>query len=243
MIPSPGTGADTGARGRRVPGLPVVLFLVLFSSGIGPWLPGFRAPGLLPLGAESFRFSGDETEIILARGRERTVLRGNARLESSDITLLADEIELYGPDFRYAEPRKNVRLLDGKRGFSITADTVWFDRETENSRASGQVVVDDEANGLVVKGGFLETRLGGDLLILQMSVRVLREDLTARAQFLRYRRQEEILELSGFPRVFWKGDEYRATRIIMNLATDEIELQGQVEGSIFLEESASREEE
>ncbi|SIQ59721.1 lipopolysaccharide export system protein LptA [Alkalispirochaeta americana] len=193
-------------------------------------------------GADSFRFSGDETEIILAEGRERTVLRGNARVESAAVILLADEIELYGPDFRYAETRKNVRVLDGERGFSITADTVWFDRETENFRASGQVVVDDEINDLIVKGGFLETRRGGDLLILQMSVRVLREDLTARSQFLRYRRQEEVLELSGFPRVFWKGDEYRATRIIMNLATDEIELQGQVEGSVFLEETAPREE-
>ena len=69
-----------------------------------------------------------------------------------------------------------------------------------------------------------------------MSVRVLRDDLTARAQFLRYRRNDDVLELSGFPVVFWDGDEYRARRIVMNLETEEIELIGQVQGSVQLAE-------
>lgn len=191
--------------------------------------------------ADSFRFSGDRTEIVLAEGRERTLLRGNARVVSSDVTLEAEEIELSGTDFRYAVTRGGVRVVDAARDLIITADTLRFDRETENSRASGNVTVEDRANDLIVKGGYLETREGGDLLFMQIAVRVLQDDLTARAQFLRYRRLEEVLELSGFPVVYWKGDQYRATRIILNLDTEEIEMQGRVEGSVFVERESDEE--
>jgi lipopolysaccharide export system protein LptA len=211
------------------------------SRALLPILAVLAVLALSPAAADSFRFSGDRTEIVLAEGRERTLLRGNARVVSSDITLEAEEIELSGTDFRYAVTRGRVRVTDAARDMTITANTLRFDRETENSRATGDVTVEDRANDLVVKGGYLETREGGDLLFMQIAVRVLQDDLTARAQFLRYRRLEEVLELSGFPVVYWKGDQYRATRIILNLDTEEIEMQGQVEGSIFVERDAEEE--
>ncbi len=186
--------------------------------------------------ADAFSFSGDRTEVVLAEGRERTLLEGNARVVSDAITLDADEIELSGTDFRYAETRGNVRVTDAERDLVITAESLRFDRETENSQAQGSVVVEDAGNELLLKGGYLETRDGGDLIFVQIAVRVLQDDLTARAQFLRYRRAEEILELSGFPVVFWRGDEYRASRIVLNLETEEIELQGRVEGSVVVED-------
>jgi lipopolysaccharide export system protein LptA len=190
----------------------------------------------IPAHADTFSFSGDRTEVVLAEGRERTLLEGNARVVSNDITLEAGEIELSGSDFRYAELRSAVRITDTARDLIITAEEVSFDRTTENSQARTNVSVEDNGNDLLLKGGYLETREGGDLLFVQSSVRVLRDDLTARAQFLRYRRQDEVLELSGFPVVYWKGDEYRAGRIILNLETEEIELQGRVRGEIAVEE-------
>jgi lipopolysaccharide export system protein LptA len=188
------------------------------------------------LRADTFQFSGDRTEIVLAEGRERTVLRGNALVVSNAFTLRANEIELYGPDFRYAAMRGAVHVLDSARDMSITAGTLWFDRHTENSRAEADVMVEDRENDLIVRAGYLETREGGDLLFAQISVRVLQDDLTARAQFLRYRRADSGIELSGFPVVYWKGDRYRATRIVLNLDTEEIELLGRVEGTVVLEE-------
>jgi len=186
--------------------------------------------------ADTFSFSGDRTEVSLAEGRERTMLEGNARVVSNAITLEAGEIVLSGNDFRYAELRSSVRITDTDRELVITAEDVSFDRTTENSQARSAVTVEDNGNDLLLKGGYLETQEGGDLLFVQSSVRVLRDDLTARAQFLRYRRGDEVLELSGFPVVYWKGDEYRAGRIILNLETEEIELQGRVRGEIVVED-------
>lgn len=191
---------------------------------------------------DMFEFSGDRTSVVLAEGRERTVLEGNAEVVSDDVALSADRIELSGTDFRYAETTGNVVVVDASRGLTINADALTFDRDTEDSRASGQVLVEDEENDLLLKGGFLETRDGGDLILVQVAVRVLRDDLTARSQFLRYRRPNEVLELSGFPVVYWRGDEYRAARIVLNLETEEIELQGQVRGSVVIEEDEEDEE-
>ena len=42
--------------------------------------------------------------------------------------------------------------------------------------------------------------------------------------------------MSGMPEVFWKDDYYSASRITINLETDEIELQGKVSGSVSTEE-------
>lgn len=193
--------------------------------------------------ADTFSFSGDRTEVVLTEGRERTLLQGNAVVQSDAIELRADEIELSGENFRYAESLGRVAVYDSERSVRISAATLRFDRETENSLASGAVIIEDEENELLLKGEHLETREGGDLIFVQSAVRVLKEDLTARAQFLRYRRNEEILELSGFPVVFWKGDEYRATRIVLNLETDEIEMQGQVQGEIVVEDENEDENE
>lgn len=185
--------------------------------------------------ADRFEFSAGSTEIVLAEGRERTVLRGGARISSGSVSIRSAKIELYGNDFRFATAADGVVVLDTQRDFSLNARSFWFDRTTEDSRAEGDVVLDDRKNKLVVRGGYLEVREGGDLLIVQIAVRVFRDDLTARAQSLRYHREREVLELSGYPVVYWKGDEYRAARIIMNLATEEIEMLGDVSGRIVVE--------
>lgn len=197
--------------------------------------------GIATVPAETFTFSGDRTEVVLAEGRERTLLSGSARIDSDEVSITAERIELYGEDFRYAQCAGEVRTYIKSNEIRVSASEFYYDRDTDTSRAQGEVAVEDPENDILVKAGYLESREDGEILQAQVSVRIFREDLTARAQFLRYRREEDTLELSGFPVVYWKGDEYRATRIVMNLETEEIELQGQVEGSIVIEDEESNE--
>jgi lipopolysaccharide export system protein LptA len=84
----------------------------------------------------------------------------------------------------------------------------------------------------VVKGGYLENWEDSDETVVQIGVRILKEDLVCRAEYARYQRSEDKLELSGMPVVDWKGDEYRALKIYIDLNTDTIRLEGDIRGKV-----------
>lgn len=200
------------------------------------------APRATAQAEDSFSFSGDETSIVLAEGRERTRLLGNARVVSDATTIEAGEIELYGEDFRYVLCTGGVSVVDAENELYFTSGELFYDRESELTRARYRVVLEDRQNEIVVKGGFVETRENGAYVQAQIGVRILRDDLTARSEFVRYDRNRNVLELSGYPVVFWKGDEYRASRISIDLDRDEINLEGGVEGTVTTESEDEEEE-
>jgi hypothetical protein len=63
----------------------------------------------------------------------------------------------------------------------------------------------------------------------------LKKDLVCRAEFAKYWRDKKLLELSGMPWVSRKSDIYQAARITINLDTEEISLEGDVQGTIQTE--------
>lgn len=205
---------------RRVALLMMMLWVV--------WLPG--TPSVAA--ASTFEFFGDSTRIVFAEGRERTRLTGNARVISDDTEIEADQIEIYGDDFRFAVATGNVRVVEREQEIVLTADRLIYDRRERITRAEGNAIMEDQRNETVVKGALLENRARDNLTIVQVGVRILGDDLTTRSEFARYRREQNVLELSGLPVVFWKGDQYRAARIVIDIDRDEISLQGEVRGTI-----------
>lgn len=174
-------------------------------------------------------------ETVLAKGRERTVLTGNAEVQTEDNLIQADRLELYGDDFRYLSCRGNVKVSNDQKGIELTCDELYYNRKEKFIRVNGKVVMLDKKNEVVVKGGFLETWEQSDETMVQVGVRILKKDLVCRAEFARYLRADEKLELSGMPVVNWKGDEYRALKIYIDLATDTIRLEGDIRGKVTSE--------
>jgi len=173
---------------------------------------------------------------VLAKGKEHTVLTGNAVVTSGDTVIQADQIELYGNDFQYANCTGHVKVVDKKKGITLTAQNLFYDRTDDLSRVEGYAEMVDQKNQIVVKGGFLENRGKEDITIVQIGVRILKvsegKEMACRSEFARYDRKADTLELSGMPVVYWKGDTYRAARITVNLKTDEIRLEGEVSGTV-----------
>lgn len=193
-----------------------------------------RPNGVFP--ADTFSFSGDRFSTIMSRGREYTVLSGNAKIVSDSTVITAAKIELYGDDYRFAECTGGVKVDNSEKGFFIMAEKMVFDRKEEVSRLEGAVVMEDFRNEVVIKGNYLEYSDKTETATIQIGVRILKEDMACRAEFSRYTREDKILELSGLPVVHWKGDEYRALKIAVNLDTDEISLEGKVSGVIYTEQ-------
>lgn len=208
--------------------------------------PGRRATLLLILFliiqfvfGDQFFFSGDRVSSVFAKGKERTLLSGHAKIISDANTITADEIELFGENSVYAECRGNVYMVNTERGMELTCDELFYDRTLKIARVQGNAVMVDRKNEVVVKGGFLENRENEDLVIIQIGVRILKEDMSCRSEFAKYFRDRDLLELTGMPVVFWKGDQYRAQKIIIDLEKDEVRLENNVEGEITTEEEKS----
>lgn len=181
---------------------------------------------------DEFSFTADQMETVLAEGRERTVLTGNAALISADTEIFADRIELYGDDLAFALSRGGVRVVQIGAGIELTSETVFYNRRDGIVRVEGDALLIDHDNEMVIKGGFLEHWEERNETSIQIGVQILSEDLVARAQLVHYDRGKQTLALSGLPVVTWKGDEYRASRIFIDLDRDRIVLTGAVSGQI-----------
>ena len=184
------------------------------------------------LSAERFSFSGDSTSMTLAEGEEHAVLTGHGRVESQDLRITADTIELFGKDFIYAQAHGNVHVVDAQRGLDLTAQELFYDRDNKIARVRGNATLADLKNEMVVKGGFIEDRDKEQIDIIQIGVRIFHKDIVCRAEFARYQRDKKILELSGLPWVSKGDDVYQAARITVNLDTEDITLEGSVQGTL-----------
>ena len=127
-------------------------------------------------------------ESVLAEGRERTLLTGNVTLVADDIEITAERIELYGEDLNFALSEGGVRVVQPEQGIEIASDSLLFDRRDRVVRIRGEALLIDHDNEMVIKGGFLEHWERRDETLIQIGVRILSEDLVARAQFVRYHR-------------------------------------------------------
>jgi len=205
------------------------------SSGAVKTIPGFCVLVLLlcpPLHADTFTYSGDSASTVLAEGSQHALLTGNARVDTQDLRITADSIELFGKDFVYAQCHGNVRVVDAKRGLDLTSQQLFYDRNQKIARIRGNAVMADLKNEMVVKGGFIEDRDLEKITIVQIGVRIFKKDITCKAEFAKYWRDKKTLELSGLPWVSKGSDVYQAARITINLDTEDISLEGDVQGTI-----------
>ena len=181
---------------------------------------------------ERFSFTADRMETVLAEGRERTLLTGNVTLVADDFEITAERVELYGEELNFALSEGGVRVVQPEHGIELVSESLLFDRQERVVRIQGEALLIDHDNEMVIKGGFLEHWERRNETLIQIGVRILSEDLVARAQFVRYDRGERTVTLSGLPVVTWQGDEYRARRIFIDLDADRIVLDGSVSGQL-----------
>ena len=191
---------------------------------------------LLPSQSDTISFTANTMHAELAEGRERTILDGAARLNTEDIEIFADSIELYGEDLIFALCTGSIRVVNEKEQWELVSNNLFFNRRDDIIRIQGNSQMEDRKNEMVIKGGLIEIRNKEDLVIIQVGVRILKDDLACRSQMALYYREEERLELTGLPYVLWKDDEYRATKIFVDLETDEVQLEGDVQAEVSYEE-------
>lgn len=196
----------------------------------------FSAPFMgLSLLAKTWSFTAESVTSVQRDDESRTMLEGRARVESDTMEIQAESLELLGPDYDIIRGSGQVVLVETKKGITIESARFDYDRKKELIRFRGRVSLVDEEEGILIWAEALDFFEKEDYVVMTAAVRLIKEKTIARGEFAAFRRDEKILELSGRPVVWREGDEYRANRITVNLETDEIVLEGAVEGMVITE--------
>jgi lipopolysaccharide export system protein LptA len=185
-----------------------------------------------PLAADTFTFKADRMSGGRAAGKETTILIGNAEVHSDTLLLRADRIEIQGENNQFIDCTGSVWGQEEEKEILFQTDRLRYDRILKIARLEGNSTLEDRKNSIVARGRFIEYDDQQEVTIFQVGVRLFKDDLVCRSQYAVYRRKEQLLDLSGFPVVFKKQDEFRADRIRVDLDTDDVTMEGTVSGSI-----------
>ena len=183
-------------------------------------------------GADTFSFRADRMSGTRALGREITILSGNAEVRSDNLILRANRIEIQGDDNQFIDCIGEVWGMEEEKEIIFQTDRLRYDRSRKIARLEGNSTLEDKKNELVAKGSFIEYDDQAEVTVFQISVRLFKDDMVCRAEYAVYRRGEQLLDLSGFPVVYKKDDEFRADRIRVDLNTDDVTMEGAVSGTI-----------
>jgi len=196
------------------------------------FLSVFLALAAIPLLADTFSFKADRMSGGRATGREITVLSGNAEVLSDTLLLRAERIEIHGNDNRFVDCAGNVQGHEIEKDIFFRTDRLRYDRTLKIARLEGNSTLEDRKNEIVSRARFIEYDDQNETAVLQISVRLFKDNLVCRAEYAVYDRVEQTLLLSGFPVVYKNNDEFRADRIRVDLNTDDVFMEGDVKGSI-----------
>ena len=183
-------------------------------------------------GADTFSFKADQMSGTKALGRETTILAGNAEVRSDNLILRAARIEIQGDNNQFIDCSGGVWGMEEEKNIIFHSDRLRYDRKLKIARLEGNSTLEDKKNELVAKGNFIEYDDQAEITVFQISVRLFKDDMVCRSEYAVYRRNEKLLDLSGFPVVFKKDDEFRADRIRVDLETDDVTMEGAVSGTI-----------
>jgi lipopolysaccharide export system protein LptA len=185
-----------------------------------------------PAFGDTFTFKADRMSGGRASGKEITILQGNAEVRSDNLLLRADRIELQGEDNQFIDCSGNVWGMEEEKEIIFLTDRMRYDRKLKVARLEGNSSLEDRKNEIVAKGRFIEYDDQSEITVFQISVRLFKDEMVCRSEYGVYRRNEKLLDLSGFPVVYKKSDEFRADRIRVDLDTDDVTMEGSVSGSI-----------
>jgi lipopolysaccharide export system protein LptA len=186
----------------------------------------------IALTADTFTFRANRMTGTKALGREVTILSGNAEVRSDNLLLRAERIEIHGDDNQFIDCSGNVWGFEEEKDILFHTDRLRYDRTKKIARLEGNSTLEDRKNEIVAKGRYIEYDDNAEMTVFQIGVRLFKDDMVCRAEYAVYDRGNQLLDLSGFPVVFKKDDEFRADRIRVDLDTDDVTMEGSVSGTI-----------
>ena len=186
---------------------------------------------------EKVTFSGDSMQGSVSSTKKSgkknyTVLSGNAFVKTSTMEIYADSIELSGDNFNRIKASGNIKGTNSESELSFTAEDLEYNQDTKIVVLSGNVELKDIKNNVTAKAQNIEYDQSTDVAIMRIEVELTQKQKVCKGAYSIYRKKEQTLELSGNASVKQKEDTFRAQNIKFNMETEEIEMNGNIRGSV-----------
>ena len=154
------------------------------------------------------------------------------KVRLDNFLLKADRIENHGDDSQYIDFIGNVCGIEEEKNIMFLSDRLRYDRKRKIILLEGNSTFEDKEKELVAKSNFIEYDFREDIAVFKKQVRFFMDDMVCRSEFAVYRRIENLLDISEFPVVFEKDNEYRADRIRIDLETGDVAMESRLPGTI-----------
>ncbi len=187
--------------------------------------------------SETITFSANSMSGTISDSDNYTRLSDNAVVNTDSMDLQADDIELNGEDYRYIVATGNISGTYSDAGFTFECDSLRYDRESKIAILEGNVSMVDTENDVALKAELIEYNQNTEVAVIQINVEITQDKSVCTAAFALYRKDIQILELSGSPKITQEDDIFQAHEIVFNLETEEITLIGNVQGTVIDESS------
>lgn len=120
---------------------------------------------------------------------------------------------------------------------SIRCESLSYDKENEKVLSESWIYISDESRKVNLTGARLEYDKNTSIMQIDMQAKFVKETdkglLTCTAESMAYNTEEQTLTILGNAHVTWDKDTYRATMILIDLDTEEIQLAGPITGEIY----------
>lgn len=182
--------------------------------------------------AEEIIFSADSMTGTAGSKSDTTTLSGSAAVQTPSMQIKADLIELSGEDYRFITATGNVSGSITESLMDFSCGKLKYDRNTKIAQLEDSVHLIDSQNDVTADAQIIEYNQENNTAVMQIEITLKQKNNVCTGTFAIYKKGEQLLELSGNPKIVQGSDNFRAQEIILNLQTQEITLDGRVKGSI-----------
>lgn len=185
---------------------------------------------------DTITFSSGYSKASTQGNNKILTLKTNAYINVDNITITADEVVIEGDDYQKITASGNVVLTDSERDLTIKTASLFFDRISERLLISNFVEVQNNGDEMACSAFSLVYDIQSGSMELSIQANVIKisdgDIVRAQAEKISYDNESEKLTLQTRAILNYKGDNYEADIVKIDLNTNEIELEGKIKGVI-----------
>lgn len=192
---------------------------------------------------EIITFSAGNMKGTIGSSSDTTELSENAYILTESMEISADSIKMSGENFRYIEATGSIKGKNIESKMEFTCESLKYDRETKIAELKNNVTLTDTENNVQAKAQVIEYNQETETAVMQINIELKQKENICSGAYAVYRKNEQLLDLSGNAQIKQKSDTFRAQQITLNMDSQEIILDGKVKGSVTDNKTSENQEE